>query len=130
MNPFFDTILSLFLFLVLGNQGWTAVSRSNEVIETQYNGITQNLGVSADQPYVYFLAPGNNGSTLGRRALLMTFSSIFFCLHLGEESFTYDFFIHFFVSLVQVFSVFGIELSEIFAVLPSTSNSSIFILFL
>ncbi|KAH9498965.1 Laminin subunit gamma-1 [Bulinus truncatus] len=41
-----------------GNQRWTAVTRSNREVETQYNGITQNLGVSSEsREAVYFLAP-------------------------------------------------------------------------
>ncbi|OWF54908.1 laminin subunit gamma-1-like [Mizuhopecten yessoensis] len=41
-----------------GKQRWTAADRANNVIETSYNGILQNIGASADddQP-VYFLAP-------------------------------------------------------------------------
>ena len=42
-----------------GNERWIAVSRSGDEIETQYNGITEKLGVSApEMEVVYFIAPG------------------------------------------------------------------------
>ncbi|BFZ20658.1 hypothetical protein BsWGS_23697 [Bradybaena similaris] len=41
-----------------GKQRWLAFTRSNREVETQYNGITQNLGVSAENnEAVYFTAP-------------------------------------------------------------------------
>ncbi|KAL3871372.1 hypothetical protein ACJMK2_039377 [Sinanodonta woodiana] len=42
-----------------GKQRWTAEDRSNNAVETQYNGILQNLGVSAPSgtDMVYFVAP-------------------------------------------------------------------------
>ena len=49
-------------YLFTGKQRWTGVDRQNEVIETQYNGILQNLGVSAPDgnDFVFFLAPGKS----------------------------------------------------------------------
>ena len=43
-----------------GKQRWAGVDRQNEVIETQYNGILQNLGISAPEgnDFVFFSAPG------------------------------------------------------------------------
>ncbi|XP_060569790.1 laminin subunit gamma-1-like, partial [Ruditapes philippinarum] len=42
-----------------GKQGWTGIDRGNNEIQTQYNGILQNLGVSAPDgiDMVYFNAP-------------------------------------------------------------------------
>ncbi|KAL4219663.1 Laminin-type epidermal growth factor-like domai [Mactra antiquata] len=42
-----------------GKQGWTGSDRSNNAVETQYNGILQNLGISApdNNDMVYFNAP-------------------------------------------------------------------------
>ncbi|XP_011419247.3 laminin subunit gamma-1 [Magallana gigas] len=41
-----------------GKQRWTAADRANNIIETQYNGVSQSLGVSASGPaQVYFVAP-------------------------------------------------------------------------
>ena len=51
--------LNMFLFFFPGKQRWTAVDRRGDVIETQYNALTQNLGVSAQSSEpIYFLAPG------------------------------------------------------------------------
>ena len=49
----------MFVFFT-GKQRWTGVDRQNEAIETQYNGILQNLGISAPNgnDYVFFSAPG------------------------------------------------------------------------
>lgn len=42
-----------------GKQRWTAADRANNIIDTQYNGVSQSLGVSASGPaQVYFVAPG------------------------------------------------------------------------
>lgn len=44
-----------------GKQRWTAADRANNIIETQYNGVSQSLGVSASGPaQVYFVAPGKS----------------------------------------------------------------------
>lgn len=41
-----------------GNERWTAVSRSGEPVEVQYNGVTEKLGVRAESAEViYFVAP-------------------------------------------------------------------------
>lgn len=43
-----------------GKQRWTAADRANNMIETQYNGVSQSLGVSSPgQEQIYFVAPGN-----------------------------------------------------------------------
>lgn len=44
-----------------GKQRWTAADRANNIIDTQYNGVSQSLGVSASGPaQVYFVAPGKS----------------------------------------------------------------------
>lgn len=40
-----------------GNQGWTAVTTANQEVATQYNGVTENIGVSSEEQTLYFLAP-------------------------------------------------------------------------
>ncbi|XP_041371142.1 laminin subunit gamma-1-like [Gigantopelta aegis] len=58
-----------------GKQRWTAVDRRGDVIETQYNALTQNLGVSAESSEpIYFLAPGR---------------------YLGDQRFSYNQFLRF-----------------------------------
>lgn len=42
-----------------GKERWTAISRSGAELETQFNGVTEKLGVSApSMEVVYFNAPG------------------------------------------------------------------------
>ncbi|KAH3798034.1 laminin subunit gamma-1-like [Dreissena polymorpha] len=59
-----------------GKQGWTGLDRGNNPIETQYNGILQNLGISApnNNPMVYFSAPAR---------------------YLGDQRFSYNQFLSF-----------------------------------
>ncbi|WAR30636.1 LAMC1-like protein [Mya arenaria] len=69
-----------------GKQGWTGVDRGNNMVGTQYNGILQNLGISAPEnnPMVYFNAPARY---LGdQRFSYNQFLS--FKLRIGEESAT------------------------------------------
>ena len=35
--------------MVTGDEGWTAVDRRSDDSQTSYNGITEDLGVSADR---------------------------------------------------------------------------------
>ena len=45
--------------VLTGKERWTAISRSGKDLETQYNGVTEKLGVSApSMEVVYFNAPG------------------------------------------------------------------------
>ena len=42
-----------------GKERWRAVTRSGQELETQFNGVTEKLGVSApSMEVVYFNAPG------------------------------------------------------------------------
>ena len=45
--------------MVTGDEGWTAVDRRSDDSQTSYNGITEDLGVSADRSTgeLYFSAP-------------------------------------------------------------------------
>ncbi|XP_055895968.1 laminin subunit gamma-1-like [Biomphalaria glabrata] len=68
-----------------GNQRWTGVTRSNREVETQYNGITQNLGVSSDsREAVYFSAPARY---LGDQRFSYN-QFLTFDLRLGDDTYT------------------------------------------
>ena len=53
---------SICVLLFLGRQGWAGIDRANVEVETQYNPLIQELGISAPEnnPMVYFSAPGNS----------------------------------------------------------------------
>ena len=41
-----------------GSERWTAMTRSGQEVELQFNGVTEKIGVSSlDQEVVYFVAP-------------------------------------------------------------------------
>ena len=47
------------VWCILGRQRWTGTDRSGTDIQVEFNGITQQLGISAPgHDQVYFLAPG------------------------------------------------------------------------
>ncbi|CAG5119951.1 unnamed protein product [Candidula unifasciata] len=66
-----------------GKQRWTAFTRSNREVETQYNGVIQNLGVSAESnEAVYFTAPSRyHGDQRFSYNQFLTFD-----LRIGEET--------------------------------------------
>ena len=73
--------MSVCMTLLTGRQRWKGVDRSGKELALDYNGVTQQIGISSlGIESSYFLAPGTNSQTFTFFLAILLYITIEMCI--------------------------------------------------